>query len=120
MADMITLTAQPLRLTAIARQALIYFVDVGAYDLLDLNIVATVEGTATNATIKLVTGLQIQTEDGWYYPTAQFSSISGSAVQSASASLTGTFQRFVRWDLTSLGGATAITFFIRGMARHYA
>lgn len=130
MADLITLTTQPIRITALSRQAAYLAVDVGSYDLLDLELVCSVEGTATSAQINLFTGMQIQTDDGWFIPSASganFGSLSGSAqVLTAKASLTGGFLRYLRWDCSSgtspagsLGGATALTFFIRGMARSY-
>ncbi|MGZ5152773.1 MAG: hypothetical protein ACXWC5_22355 [Burkholderiales bacterium] len=116
MATEITLTPQPIRLTAAARQALYLAVDISPFDSLDLEAVCVFEGTATNAIVNIYTGMQLDTEDGWVLAGA-VNSLSGTGQQIARLNIPGALLRFVRWDISSLGGATAITFFIRGMAR---
>jgi hypothetical protein len=120
MSDIVMLTAQPIRLTGTATQELYLAVDVSAYDLLDLQAVCTVEGTASSGAIKLISGMQFQTNDGWFEPSSNFAAINGTGVKTVTASVTGGFMRYVRWQLTSLGGASAITFFIKGLGRRYA
>ena len=85
------------------------------------------EGTAASAQINLITGMHVQSDDGWIIPATNLPVISGSGVVVIRQTLTTGFLRYLRWDFTggapwnaSLGGATAITFFIRGMARRYA
>lgn len=120
MANVIMLTAQPIRLTGAVKQELYLASDVGAYDLLDMEAVCTVEGTATNAQLKLITGMQAQTNDGWFTPASNLANLNGTGVQTVVGSLSGGFVRYLRWELVALGGASAITFFIRGMGRTYA
>ncbi len=91
--------------------------DVGGVGAFDLELVCAVEGTATNAAIQLITGMQVQTEDGWVSCSPSFAPISGTGQQIVRVSVGSGLLQFLRWNVSSLGGATALTFFIRGMVR---
>ena len=117
MAQLITLTDQPIRVTAPGRQQIFLALDVERFDSLDLALVCNVEGTASGATVKLYTGMQIDTEDGWEPLADNFANISGSGPQSTRATIGKGLLKYLRWDVGSLGGATSITFFVRGIGR---
>ncbi len=133
MADMITLTPQPIRLAltnGIAqRQAIYLATDVSGYDVLDMELVVpALEGTTPQLAISVVTGMQVQTEDGWI-KAGGFNSSSLITASNTSSMITignnsssgASLLRYVRWDVTSFGGTSAFaTFFIRGMARKLA
>ena len=122
MADLITLTQQPIRYpTGPAGFQPIYLAtDVGGYDILDLEggVVAN-EGGVTAFQLEIWTGMQNQTDDGWR--------IVGEQLITAATTNTWYIQnykrgllRFVRWKVVTITAGTAITFFIRGMARRLA
>jgi hypothetical protein len=123
MADIVTLTHQPIRYTTAAgagMQPILMATDVGGYDFLDLEggVVAN-EGSVSAFTLDIYTGMQAQTDDGWIQV--------GSSLITAATTNTWYKQnyasgllRYVRWRVTTITSGTAITFFIRGMARRYA
>ncbi len=117
MATVFALTPQPIRLTSTGRAALYLAVDVSSFDALDMEIVCAVEGTASNAAISLFTGMQTDTDDGWVVPTSNFTPISGTGQQVSRVSLSSGLLQYLRWDVSSLGGASSLTFFIRGVGR---
>jgi hypothetical protein len=133
MADLVTLTQQPIRLSqangAAQRQAIYLAVDVGAYDVLDLEcIVVALEGTSPTIKVNVVTGMQIQTEDGWVVA-GSFNA--GGAITTSNSpylltlgnnsSAGAGLLRYVRWDVTAFSATgTFATLWIRGMARRLA
>jgi hypothetical protein len=130
MADIITLTAQPVRLSvangAAQRQAIYLATDMGGYDIVDWDLtVVAVEGTSPTLKVNIVTGLQAQTEDGWVTACAFNSGNAITATNSYVASVGPTsgnpLLRYVRWDVTAFGGTSAFaTLWIRGVARRLA
>jgi hypothetical protein len=112
-----TLTPQPIRVTAASRQPIFLALDISGYDALDLEAVCMIEGTATEAALNVFTGMQTATDDGWVIPGANFSPISGTGQQVARVTVTSGLLQYLRWDVSSLGGASALTFFLRGVAR---
>ena len=121
MATPFSLTSQPIRVTGLSRQPMYLAIDISSYDGCDVEAVwSWIEGTATNAELNLITGMQTATEDGWLIPDSNFAPISGSGQQVARVSIASGLLQFLRWDVSSLGGATSLTFFIRGIARRVA
>ena len=108
MGAIIPLMSAPVRVTAATKQELRLAVPVSQYNQLDflLNIY---EGT--NVAVKIITGMQTQSEDGWQ-DLGSFSATldaTNSEKQSFSNPLA-----FIRWHVTSSGNAT---FLITGVAR---
>lgn len=118
MATVFTLTPQPIRVTSVTKEPLYLAVDFSAYDALDVELLCTIEGTATNAAINLITGMQTETDDGWLIPTGSFDPFSGTGQQSFVAHVAAGLLQYLRWDVSDLGGATSLTFYIRGVARN--
>ena len=121
MADVITLTAQPIRQTTpvgTVYQPIWAVRDVLEYDVLELEIgVVNFEGPSPSITFRIVTSLQCDNDEEWVgagpdttITTANTFTILG---------LHGNFFRYLRWSIISWGGQTATTFWIRGMARTY-
>jgi hypothetical protein len=126
MADLITLTHQPIRLNTAQKQAIYLATDVGGYDVIDIICSAVFEGSSPTVTIKLITGMQAQTDDGWV-DAGTFGTLNPTPTPSAKITIGGGnatnpgFLRFLRWEVTALGGTSPFaTFFIRGMARTLA
>lgn len=125
MADMITLTQQPLRYTLASFtagtvfQPLFLAVDIGNYDFLDLETgIIGNEGSVTAFTLELWTGMQTQVDDGWVSAGQLISSVTVNAWNPKN--IPNGLLRYVRWKVTGMTAGTAITFFVRGMARRYA
>jgi hypothetical protein len=125
MADIVTLTQQPIRIGTAQKQAIYLSSDVGGYDIIDWElIVVALEGSATpSITLRLITGMQPQTDDGWIQ-CVQFNagspiSVSNSSfVASSGPTTSNPLLRYVRWEATAFAGTTPFaTFWIRGMAR---
>ncbi len=120
MADMFTLTPQPVRVTATGFQPIYLVLDVGAYDFFDAQLgILNLEGTASpNATIELWTGMQNQTDDG-YVQLFAWGNQNTTNTWIRQGGISGML-RYLRWKVTALGGTTpAVTFSIRGMMRAY-
>ena len=64
MADIITLTPQPIILTGTGKQSLAEALDVSEYDLFDMQLYVPV-AVLGNATVKIITGMQKDSENGW-------------------------------------------------------
>jgi hypothetical protein len=130
MADLVTITSQPIRVAQAAgsiKQPIYLATDIGGYDCLDLNLYVVLEGAAS-LKVSIWTGMQTQTDDGW--------AVAGTFNNNTVITTTNTtylmvlgnnatagpaLGRFVRWELnTFTGGSTFATFFIRGMARRLA
>ena len=116
MADDFNLTGNPVRLTAPGKQRLDLSMDVSDYDLADILLqVLTLEGTGPNTVVRIITGMQTETEDGWV-PAVTFTAVNAS--NAAEMKLDVHFLRYIRWEVTVLTGASAvITFAVRGMLR---
>lgn len=119
MADMFTLTPQPVRVTATGFQPIYLALDIGAYDFLDAELgILNLEGTSPTVTVELWTAMQNQVDDGyvqcfaWTNQTTTNTWIRATGVNG--------LLRYLRWKVTTLGGTSpAATFSIRGMARAY-
>jgi hypothetical protein len=121
MADIITLTQQPIRISATTTQERYLAVDVGPYDLLDLALYcASVESTP-NVTIKIITGMQTQTDsDGWV-DLVSFTALTSASVNTSEIKSVSTgMLRYIRWKATLNSGSGSVTFWLRAMARSYA
>ncbi len=121
MAVPITLTQQPIRVTATGFQPIYLASDVGMFDVLDMELGVTgLEGTSPTVTVELWTGMQSQTDDG-YVQLYAWSNVSAANTYLKSGAINSGMLRFVRWKVTTLGGtgSPAATFFIRGMGRSY-
>jgi hypothetical protein len=119
MADIITLTPQPVRVTATGLQPIYLSLDIGAYDFLDMELgITNLEGTSPNVTVELWTGMQTQTDNGWVQ-LYQFPNQSANNTW-LKQNIPNGLLRYLRWNVTALGGTgPAATFFIRGMGRAY-
>ena len=117
MARPITLTHQPIRVTATGFQPLYLAMDVSAFDILDIELgIVGLEGTSPSVTVNVYTGMQNQVDDCWL-PLSTFASQSTPDTY-LKQSFQGGFLKYVRWNVTALAG-TAATFYIRGMGRSY-
>ncbi len=117
MADEFTLTPQPVRLGTPTSQPLKDALDVSAYDRADVLLwVAALEGTASpTATVRILTGMQVESENGWVVA-GTFTAVTASNVAQA-LGLTGLL-KYIRWELSTLGGtAPSVTFVVSGMLR---
>ena len=105
---------QPITVTAVSTQPLSEAVDVSEFDILDL-MSSVAAMTASTVTIKIITGMQKQSEDGWV-TAVEFSA--ATVVGSELKTKTNGFLRYIRWTVTAITGGSA-TFYIRGMGRSY-
>jgi hypothetical protein len=113
-----SLTPQPIRLTATGKQFLSQSLDVSLFDQADaLLYVVTLEGTSSpTATIRLITGMQMDSEDGWVVA-ASFPTVSASNTPQK-LNVTGLL-KYIRWELSGLTGTTpVVTFSISGILRN--
>ena len=95
-------------------------IDVSGYDILDLELVITTITGFTSGTIAIMTGMQMQSDDGWV-TLANFS-LAGSYGTAGNAILKTYdkgFLRYIRWIVMNLSPGDQIGFYIRGMARRY-
>ena len=122
MADVITLTQQPIRYataSGVGFQPIYTSVDIAGYDFLDLEAgVVGNEGAVTAFTLDLYTSMQNQTDDGWV--SAGTSLLTTATVNTwTKTNFPNGLLRYVRWRVSTITAGTAITFFVRGMARRY-
>lgn len=117
MATEIDLTNGVIRTTSSVNtvQNLSQAVDVSRHDQLDLLLhVVGIVGSASTFTVSIISGMTLETEDGW--PTlASFSSVT--TVNGVATLNVPRLFRYVRWKVTALEGATSVSFTVRGMAR---
>jgi len=123
MADVITITPQPVRYLTSAGaglQPMYLALDIGGYDFCDIEAgVIANEGTVTAFTLDLYTGMQAQTDDGWV--SAGTSLLTSATVNTWNkVNYASGLLRYLRWRVSTITAGTAITFFVRGMARRYA
>lgn len=117
MADEFTLTPQVVRgTTSQQRQSLKDALDVSGYDSADILLfVAALEGTTPSVTIRIITGMQNETEEGWV-PVSAFSAVTSSG-NAQKANFTG-FLRYIRWEISALTGTGVVAAFtLTGMLR---
>lgn len=91
-------------------------VDVSRYDQVDLLLhVAGVEGAVTTFIVSIMSGMQLETDDGWVAlaPFASVTTANGTAVLNVPKLF-----KYIRWKVTTITGGTAVSFTIRGMARN--
>ncbi len=116
MADEFSLTPQALRATANAKQFLNDALEVAAYDQADMIVTCYgVEGTAPTAIVRIIGGMQKETEDGWVVlATGQAMTSTGSQRLSATG-----LPKYIRWEIISFGGTgtPAVIFGVGGMLR---
>lgn len=113
-----TLTPQPIRLTAPGKQNLDQALEVGDFDSISALLgVLSLEGTAgPSATVRIITGMQKDTEDGWV-PLLTFDAQTA-ANKFDDKHVQDKLLKYVRWELFDLSGTTpAVTFNINGMLR---
>lgn len=118
MATEFNLTPQPIRLSALGKQALDQALDVSDFDSISALVgVMALEGTGPlDATIRLITGMQKDTEDGWV-PLLTFN-IASSAPFFDDKHVQDKLLKYIRWELSGLSGTTpAVTFNIQGILR---
>lgn len=118
MADEFDLNKKPVRATGAIRQALDQALEISDYDEVDVICsLLGVEGTTTGLGIRLLTGMSNETENGWVvlltFTAANLNGPNTNDVQNASTKLL----KYLRWEVTGLGGATAVTFDLSGMLR---
>lgn len=90
-------------------------VDVSRYDQLDLVLhVVGIEGTATTFVVSIIGGMSLETEDAW---PVLASFVSVTAVNGVMILNVPRLLRYARWKVTTLSGASAVLFTVRGMAR---
>lgn len=114
------LTARPIRVgSSGAKQDLQDALDVSAFA--ECDVVCVVDGvTGTSTTglaIRLITGMTKETEDGWVvlvsFTAANLTAVAGADIVNASTKML----KYLRWEVTGLGGASNMTFDLQGMLR---
>ena len=118
MADQFNLTPQPARVTGPGSQTIELALEVSDYDEVDaLAGILGVEGTTTGLSLRLLTSMQKESTDGWVpymtFTPGNLNAANKFEVLNASTKLL----KYLRWEVTGLGGATAITFSLGGMLR---
>lgn len=117
MATPFRLTPRPIRVTAITKQNLQDSLDVSAYDEIDALCAIDAIASGTGLAIKLITGMQKETEDGWVtllsWTAGNLDTLGDCECINASTRVL----KFIRWEVTGVGGAASITFDISGMLR---
>jgi hypothetical protein len=123
MADLITLTQQPVRQVTATNvlQPIYLSLDISGYDFLDMEAgIVGVEGAVTQFTLDLYTGMQVQTDDGWVSAGNLITQANPTTNSWYKVNFPNSLLRYIRWRVTTITAGTAVTFFIRGMARRYA
>ena len=119
MADVIKLLSQPLRLAySTGYPRLETAVDVLQYDRIDLDVTVVgfeVPGASPNIMVSMLTGLQLDTNDGWL--TVGNTATLTTAGASGKIVLAGNFLRYIRWQVVGGGTQAATTIWIRGLGR---
>lgn len=117
MATEFHLTARPLLVSGIKSQALTEALDISQFDEIDAvcTICAIVGSGALS--IRLLTGMQRETDVGWVellaFTSSNLDSVGDADIKNSSTKML----KYMRWDVTSLNGATSFTFDIGGMLR---
>ncbi len=126
MASIINVTpTQPVTLNNTAanvRQNLWEAVDIAAFDILDLELViTTITGAGLGAVqVDLITGMQVQSEDGWIVATPTGGVWGALAPGAYLKTFDKGLLRYVRWQMTTdIPLANTVPFYIKGMARRY-
>jgi hypothetical protein len=116
LADEFTLTPQPVRVTATGKQLIREALDVSAYDQADvLPFVAALEGTTPSVTVRIITGMQVASEDGWVVA-GTFSAVTAGNTP-LKISCPGLL-KFLRWEVSAISGSgAAAAFTVSGMLR---
>ncbi len=117
MATELMVTDGVVRITANgAIQALYQAVDVSRFDQVDLLIwLNGLEGTVTSVTVSILTGMSLESEDGWVTINS-FAALTTANTADKKA-FTGVL-KYIRWKVTAVTGTGAASFNIRGMARN--
>ena len=104
MADIFLLTQQPIDVSATARQERFLAIEIGGFDAIEIQLfVPSLVGTNPNATIKLITSMQNQTDtEGW----VDFFTFPVTAGNTAEArTFQGGYLRYLRWEVASISAA---------------
>lgn len=98
------------------KQDLRNVVDVGEFSELDLllNAIALEGSAGPTAAVKIWTGMQKETDDGWVV-IITYTTVNASNVQELKQSLS--FLRYIRWEVTLTGTNPVLTFSVGGMAK---
>ncbi len=118
MADTFNLTPQPVRVSVATKQVVEQALDVSDYDEVDaLAGIVGVEGSTSGVGLKLLTGMQRESTDGWVtLLTFTSGTLNGPNTYEAVNASTKLL-KYIRWEVTGVGGASAITFTVCGMLR---
>ncbi len=117
MASEFNLTPQPVRTTVVTKQAIQQSLDVSEFDIADLLLyVPALEGTSSpTATVRVITGMHLDTEDGWVV--AGTFAVVNTTITAQKLRVTELL-KYIRWEVPGLTGTTpAVTFLITGMPR---
>jgi hypothetical protein len=118
LADEFTLTPQPIRMTAGGKQFIQTALNVSRYDQADaLLVVSSVEGTnGPSFTVRIITGMQMETEDGWVVAASFTASTAGNTSQKINVP---GLLKYARWEVVLNAGTNpVITFSLGGMLRN--
>jgi len=118
MADIITLTSNPIRGSGVGAARMETAIDVLEYDVLDIgaSLVAWT-GASASITVAIITGMTVDTYDAWI--SAGTVTLTDTA-RDGKIQISGSFLRYIRWQITTWGAQTSATWWIRGMARAYS
>lgn len=118
MGETFNLTPQPIRTTTTLKQPLDQALDVSEFAHISALLSAlSLEGTSSpSATVRILTGMQKDTESGWV-PLLTFTNITSSNVFEVLHS-SNEMLRYIRWEVSAISGTSpALTFSIGGMLR---
>jgi len=114
MADIVTVTQKPVRHSIAEKQNLRLAVDVSAYDELDLLLTVYESSGGGSITVKIITGMQIESDIGWI----DVASFAATAANAANKQNFKNFLRYIRYELIT--GSTTTTFLVNGVGRKWA
>ena len=105
MVEEFTLTPQPVRATANTTQSLKDAMDVSSNDIADiLLLVSAVEATNPTAILRVITGMQTGSEDGWVEAVASTAVTTSGSQKLQAARL---FE-YIRWEVVPFGGTGGV------------
>jgi hypothetical protein len=122
MPELFTLTPDPVRVTATGMQPMVNALDISRFDQIEAVLgVTSIDGGSV--TIKLWTGMQIDTENGWkeiaaYSSTSSPDSWEKQVVAPIAGSGGTVLLRYLRWEVASISASSA-TFVLNGIGRSF-